>query len=95
MKYKDITLTMIVVCLIALIIAIYIKPTPNRYRFVPDVSNVAEGFTTSIYRIQDTATGKAYEWLSVISLPSNNETTRLETVTMRDPVHNKTYFKHL
>lgn len=93
MKYTEKALTMILVCLIILTVVIYTKPTPNRYRFAPPNSSNAGGVILNIYAIQDTATGKTYDWVSMISPSSDSKSNTFETVTMRDHVQNKTYTK--
>ena len=92
MKYKEIALTTILICLVILILTLYTKPTPNRYHFVPSTSMGAEGVMVNLSTIQDTATGKIYTWIDFTDT-SKNKAGIPSSVTMNDPIHNKTYPK--
>lgn len=94
MKYLNFILTLLVVCLIAISCIIYFKPLPNRYHFVTKPEKDFGKF--SGYIVQDTATGKIYEWTTIIITVGEGEkgrSLRAESIDIKDPVNNKAISK--
>lgn len=96
MKYLNFILTLLAICLITLSCVIYYKPTPNRYRFVTKEHREDKESQMYIgvdgYTIQDTATGKIYEWTAYTTI-IDRKPQIIESLTIKDPVNNKVFLK--
>ena len=85
MKYLNFILTLVAFCLIILSVAIYFKPTTNRY-IVIDVENKDIQFG---YRIFDTATGKVYNNWHFSGTSIGGGKVRGKNVNIEDNVSNR------
>jgi len=90
MKYLNFILILTVVCLIALSWVICSRPATGRYRFlIEEMTTTPAGDTFMImdgHVIQDTATGKIYEWTDMITA-STSELSRKHMLVVKDPVN--------
>lgn len=74
------------ISLIVLASAIYFKPIPNRYIFQKIDSQFA---SATGFDVQDTATGKIYEWITIVKPAAEGGARWLE---LNDVVNNKVSF---